>query len=162
MIFLVCWFQLVIVTICRGELRTIKRKQNKGLRMTQQRKAILEELSKTTCHPTATQVYKAVHERIPRISLGTVYRNLDVLSEAGLIQKLESGGSEKRFDGTTENHYHVRCVCCGRVEDVSGSQSNELESAVQEKTDYEIIGYWLEYRGLCPECKNRRASDEED
>ena len=140
----------------------IKSRQNKGLRMTQQRKVILDELYSTDCHPTAAQVYKTVRERIPRISLGTVYRNLDVLSNAGLIQKLESASSEKRFDGTTENHYHVRCVSCGRVEDVSGSQSSELESTVQKKTDYEIIGYRLEYIGLCPECKKRRSSNEED
>jgi len=140
----------------------IKSKQNKGLRMTLQRRIMLEELRSTDCHPTAAQVYKAVRERIPRISLGTIYRNLDVLVKAGLIQKLESAGSEKRFDGTTENHYHVRCVSCGRVGDLSGSQSSELEIAVQEKTDYEIIGYWLEYTGLCPECKKSKSSDEED
>lgn len=138
----------------------IKSKQNKGLRMTRPRRVILAELQRSDCHPTAAQVYRAVRERIPRISLGTIYRNLDILFKAGLIQKLELAGKEKRFDGTTENHYHVRCVSCGRVEDVSTNEVPPVESTIQGMSDYEIVAYRLEYIGICPECRKRRGSSQ--
>ena len=93
---------------------------NLNLRMTRQRKVILEELRKVDTHPSADEVYEMVRKRIPRISLGTVYRNLEILSERGDIQKLELGCTLKRFDGVPENHYHIRCVDCGRVVDAPG------------------------------------------
>ena len=73
---------------------------NPKSRMTHQRRIILEELRNTRSHPTADEVYEIVRKRIPKISLGTVYRNLELLSESGVIQKLEIGGTQKRFDGT--------------------------------------------------------------
>ncbi len=141
-------------------MRRINHKYDKGLRMTRQRRVILAELQRSACHPTAAQVYRSVRERIPRISLGTIYRNLDVLSKAGLIQKLELAGIEKRFDGTTENHYHVRWVSCGRVEDVSVNELPPVESTIQGMSDYEIVAYRLEYIGICPECRKRRGSSQ--
>ena len=78
-------------------------------RMTLQRKTILEVLRQTDFHPSADEIYMMVRERLPRISLGTVYRNLEVLSESGFIQKLELGGTIKRFDWNPEKHYHIRC-----------------------------------------------------
>jgi len=72
------------------------------LKMTKQRRVIVEELKKLKTHPTATLIYELVRKRLPRISLGTVYRNLDLLAEAGIIQKLETAGTQKRFDGTVE------------------------------------------------------------
>ena len=70
-----------------------------NLRMTRQRRVILEELRKVKTHPSADEIYEIVRKRLPRISLGTVYRNLEILSESGDIQKLEPGCSLKRFDG---------------------------------------------------------------
>ena len=77
-------------------------------RMTRQRRVILEELKKANSHLTADGVYDVVRQQLPRISLGTVYRNLEILSESGVIKKLEFGSSQKLFDGRPENHYHVR------------------------------------------------------
>jgi Fur family ferric uptake transcriptional regulator len=67
--------------------------------MTRQRKVILEEIRKTDSHPTADELYQRVRQRLPHVSLGTIYRNLETLAASGLIQKLEMGGSQKRFDG---------------------------------------------------------------
>jgi len=123
-----------------------------NLRMTRQRKVILEELRKVETHPSADEVYEMVRKRLPRISLGTVYRNLEILSEKGEIQKLELGCTLKRFDGTAENHYHIRCPQCDRVvdapEDVDVAVNHDLKNA----TKFKIIGHKLEFIGICPDC----------
>ena len=87
-------------------------------RMTRQRAVILEELRKVKTHPTADELYSIVRERLPRISLGTVYRNLDFLADTGEIRRLEAAGTTKRFDGDISWHQHVRCIHCGRIGDV--------------------------------------------
>ena len=84
--------------------------------MTRQRRVILQELQKVTTHPTADQVYDMVRKKLPRISLATVYRNLDLLAQDGLISKLD-GGAQLRFDGNPADHYHIRCTRCQRVDD---------------------------------------------
>lgn len=123
-----------------------------NLRTTRQRKIILEELRKVTTHPSADEIYEMVRQRLPRISLGTVYRNLEILSELGEIQKLEQGGSLKRFDGNPENHYHIRCLRCNRVDDTSAKLLGKIDKDIQTMTDYEIIGHRLEFIGYCPKC----------
>lgn len=121
--------------------------------MTRQRRVILEELRKLESHPTADEVYELARRRLPRISLGTVYRNLEILSDCGMIQKLELGGTQKRFDGNVGNHYHVRCIRCGCIEDISMEPLTTFEDAVRAVSDYEIIGSRLEFIGVCPQCK---------
>ncbi len=120
--------------------------------MTQQRQIILEELRKVTTHPSADEVYEMVRKRLPRISLGTVYRNLDILSELGEIQKLELGGDLKRFDREPRKHYHIRCMHCGRVDDAPIAPLNQIENELYGATVYTIIGHRLEFEGLCPQC----------
>ena len=129
--------------------------KEKNLRMTTQRKIILEELRKLNTHPSADEIYEVVRLRLPRISLGTVYRNLDVLSELGAIQTLELSGSLKRFDWDTNKHYHIRCVRCNRVEDAPVAPLNQLENELYESTVFEIIGHNLEFVGLCPKCSRK-------
>ena len=123
------------------------------MRMTRQRQVILEELRKVYTHPGADEIYTMVRRRLPRISLGTVYRNLEVLAELGEIQKIETGGTLKRFDGNPEGHYHIRCVACKRVVDAPVERLNDIEEALSGKTDFQILGHRLEFVGLCPECQ---------
>ena len=101
-----------------------------------------------------------VRRRLPRISLGTVYRNLEMLSESGVIKKLELGSAQKRFDGRAEAHYHVRCIRCARVDDVSGDLSSTIDDVFRDVSDYEIIGHQLLLTGLCPDCKLHREEKE--
>jgi len=131
---------------------------SRKLRMTRQRQVILEALRKVSSHPTADEVYEMVRRRLPRVSLGTVYRNLEMLSERGMIQKLELGGSRRRFDGNVRDHYHVRCIRCGRLEDAPVESVAAVEDALRGATDYEIIGHRLEFIGLCPQCKKSAQS----
>ena len=121
--------------------------------MTRQRRVILEEIRKINAHPTADEVYERARRRLPRISLGTVYRNLETLSEWGMIQKLELGGTQKRFDGKVENHYHVHCIRCGTIEDAPMEPLTHIEKGLRRTSDYEIIGTRLEFIGVCPRCK---------
>ncbi|MDQ7784297.1 MAG: transcriptional repressor [Desulfomonilaceae bacterium] len=129
------------------------------LRNTQQRRVILEELERVATHPTAGEIYQLVRKRLPRISLGTVYRNLEILSHAGKIRTIEFAGMEKRFDGITDDHYHVRCVKCGKIDDVPIRTIPQINEAVNGKTDYEILGHRLEFVGVCAGCtkRNREA-----
>ncbi len=120
--------------------------------MTRQRQIILEELRKVDTHPSADQVYETVRKRLPRISLGTVYRNLEILSELGEIHKLELGGDLKRFDRNSNKHYHIRCMNCGRVDDAPIAPLNQVEDELYGATVYTIIGHRLEFEGLCPQC----------
>jgi Fur family ferric uptake transcriptional regulator len=129
----------------------------KRFRMTRQRRIILEELKKLCSHPTADEVYDTVRRRMPRISLGTVYRNLEILSQWGLVQRLDLAGAPRRFDGSTRDHYHVRCVGCGELEDVPVEPLQDLEASVRTRTRFEIIGHRLNFIGLCPNCR-REAS----
>jgi Fur family ferric uptake transcriptional regulator len=126
---------------------------SRKFRMTRQRQVILEELRKVSSHPTADEVYDMVRRRLPRVSLGTVYRNLEMLSERGMIQRLELGGTRRRFDGNAREHYHVRCISCGRLEDAPVESVAAVEEALRGATDYEILGHRLEFIGLCPQCK---------
>lgn len=123
------------------------------MRSTRQRRVILEELRKCTLHPTAAEIYDIVRKRLPRISLGTVYRNLEYLSQAGRITTLETAGSQKRFDGRTDIHYHVRCSRCGRVEDAPVGRIDAIDRALEAITGYDVLGYRLEFVGICALCQ---------
>jgi Fur family ferric uptake transcriptional regulator len=91
--------------------------QAQKMRMTKQRRLILDELRKKNDHPTADILYDRVRKHMPRISLGTVYRNLEILTALGEIQTLELSGTQKRYDGIPGKHYHIRCLHCGRLDD---------------------------------------------
>ena len=123
----------------------------KDKRLTRQRKVILEALRSVKTHPTADEVYDMVRQELPRISLGTVYRNLEVLSEMGLIQKLEMAGLQKRFDGNPEPHYHIRCLNCGCVRDVDVEMN--LDMMEKNMSGFLVHGYRLEFFGICPDCQ---------
>lgn len=128
------------------------------LRMTQQRRVILEELRRTNNHPTADTLYEQVRKRLPRISLGTVYRNLEILTALGEIQTLELSGSQKRYDGIPRKHYHIRCIHCERVDDAPIAPLNSLEDELYGATVYTIMGHRLEFLGLCPECSRQEEA----
>jgi len=126
-------------------------------RMTRQKAAILAAVMSTRTHPTADEVYELVQRRLPRVSLATVYRNLEQMAEAGEIRRLGPVSSQRRFDGDTEPHYHVRCVHCGAAEDLVIPSLDGLEGICRQHTTFQIIGHQLELLGICPACS---ASDD--
>lgn len=126
------------------------------MRKTKQREVIIDELMKLNSHPSADELYERVRKRIPRISLGTVYRNLDVLSREGVIRRLESPGSPKRFDGTMHEHSHIRCTRCGRIDDVPfGGELTECDRDILRRTAYRVLERRVEFLGLCPACRKK-------
>ena len=128
-----------------------------GSRMTKQRQVILEEIQKVNTHPTADEVYRMVRLRLPHISLGTVYRNLEILFEAGLIQKIGPLSSQMRFDAVLENHYHIRCSHCGKVEDAMVESIGKIDDSIRNINinNFNVTGHTLEFIGICPDCKRK-------
>ncbi|MCL2458128.1 MAG: transcriptional repressor [Desulfobulbus sp.] len=124
-------------------------------RLTTQRQIILEELSKVTTHPTASELYDMVRKRLPRIGLGTVYRNLELMAEHGMIHKIEVGGTQKRFDAITDSHYHIRCSTCGKVDDINVPVTNELVAQATDSSSYHILGHQVEFTGICGNCQKQ-------
>jgi len=124
-----------------------------SVRMTPQRRVILEELQKVETHPTADEIYEMARRRLPRISLGTVYRNLEILARCGLVRQLDTG-PQKRFDGTVREHYHIRCVRCGAVVDCPLKPVISFPGGFRGLSEFEIQGHQLEFLGLCPRCKS--------
>ncbi|MCP3932716.1 MAG: transcriptional repressor [Bacteroidetes bacterium] len=123
-----------------------------NMRLTTQRQIILEELGKVTSHPTANEVYDMVRKRLPRIGLGTVYRNLELMAESGLILKLEVGGTQKRFDATVHPHYHIRCSQCEKVDDIDIPVQQHINEIAEVSSDYKILGHHIEFSGICSSC----------
>ena len=121
-------------------------------RMTVQKRIILEELNKTRKHPTAETLYTEVKKRLPEISIGTVYRNLELLTECGKAQRIIDRKRKNRFDGNPERHFHIECTNCGMVDDLPHNIADILRNDID--IGYEITGYDLYFYGLCPDCKS--------
>ncbi len=125
------------------------------MRITNQREIILQELRRLKSHPTADELYEVVKRRLPRISIATVYRNLERLSEAGIIHKLEYGGRQKRFDGDVRPHSHVFCVKCGRVSDVETVPDVDVNALIVDGKGFKVFEGIMQFEGLCPECQDQ-------
>ncbi len=122
-------------------------------RMTVQRTIILEELEKLKTHPTADELYRIVRTRLPKISLGTVYRNLETLSATGRIQKIEVPGTMKRFDGNADVHHHIRCISCGAVSDIQPGVDISMPEIPVDVNGFKVLGCHLDLVGICPGCR---------
>ena len=126
------------------------------LKYSRQRESIKNYLASTTEHPTADTVYLHVREEFPRISLGTVYRNLKLLAEEGEIRLRNISGSPERYDHICGNHYHLRCEQCGKVMDVEMPYMASLDEEVRKRNEYLIKSHDLTFVGLCPECAKKK------
>ena len=122
-------------------------------RSTRQRQVILEELRKLKNHPTAAELHDVVRRRMPRISLSTVYRNLELLAEQGQAQKLDTASGQNRYDGDVGQHCHVRCVRCGRIDDMPELPEDTVKKHARRVRGYSLLDWRLEMRGVCPECR---------
>lgn len=123
-------------------------------RMTEQRRLILHVLRSTTSHPTADWVYEHVRAELPRVSLGTIYRNLRALVDMGEALELDFGSGQDRFDGNPETHYHFRCLKCGSVFDLPLPAQPELEVGAAKLFAGQILGHRLEFFGYCSNCQD--------
>ena len=119
-----------------------------------QREEIKKYLSTRKDHPSADQVYAAMRQEIPNISLGTVYRNLTLFKDQGLITSLGTVGGVERFDGNTTPHVHFICTSCHRVMDLAQIQvPEELNTAASRASGGQVESCQLTFRGRCASCK---------
>ncbi len=123
-----------------------------GRRVTDQRRLILEAVRGTDAHPTAEWVYRKVRRRLPRISLGTVYRNLKLLAGQGLIRDLNSRGFG-RYDGNLDRHHHFTCQVCGQISDLAEPVDRRLDRRMTSRTGLEIWHHRIEFYGRCAACR---------
>ena len=129
----------------------------KQTRFSQQRQVILEVLRSTTSHPTAEWVYTEAKKRLPRLSLGTIYRNLRLLAENGGIQELELGPTFSRYDGNPESHVHFLCRGCGRVLDIEDPTPPNMNAGVAQSNGLKVTSHRLTFYGLCQDCQKEKA-----
>ena len=130
-------------------------------RNTVQRQVIEGALRRLANHPTADDVYEAVHAEHPGIGRATVYRTLGRLADEGAIGRVRINNGADRFDHQTFAHYHVRCTHCGRVDDVMVPVLDEgAERAAERTSGYLICGHTLQFDGVCPACQAAERRDE--
>jgi Fe2+ or Zn2+ uptake regulation protein len=130
-------------------LHVIKKSKN-----SRQRELILQILRSTKSHPAANWIYEEARKQIPNISLGTVYRNLNMLKEEGRIREISFGKGTDLYDGDLREHDHACCMICGRVEDVPHLSQRVDITEVERTMGYRVHAHRLEFFGVCPHCNN--------
>ncbi len=128
------------------------------IKYSRQREAICRFLQTRTDHPTAETIYNALRPSMPNISLGTVYRNLSLLSENGQIQKLSGDGSD-RFDPNPSPHYHFHCDVCGCVEDIPMTSMDSLNQLAQAHIGGHVRSHMLMFYGTCSKCLSQKTQE---
>lgn len=121
-------------------------------RNTVQKELILGAVLSLRCHATADEVYNFIKAEHPSVSKATVYRNLNLLSDDGVIKKIQVPGEADRFDHNVSDHYHVRCVRCGRVFDVDMRPVGNMAEHIGDTHGFIFLGCDVIFRGICPEC----------
>lgn len=121
-------------------------------RQTIQRQLILDAVKELKVHPTAKDVYDAIKIRFAGISLGTVYRNLNLLAEMGEIRKITVSDEADRFDAITHQHYHMRCKHCGKFFDIEMNYFDIIDQAVEGQSGYRIDRHNILFDGFCNDC----------
>ena len=136
-----------------SDLRLRRALEANGQRFTEQRAAVYRYLANTDVHPTADEVFLAVREDVPGISLATVYKNLETLVGCGLALKLTFPDESARYDGCTDPHHHAHCLVCGRVMDIPGEiAEGEMDALRRQTLGFTVTGYRLQLSGYCAAC----------
>lgn len=125
---------------------------NRRYKRSRQREQIYKLLQNTDKHPTANWIYDKLKPKFPNLSMGTVYRNINILLDQELIQKIEAGSSFDRYDANTESHYHFLCRKCEAVDDIPVEIFETLNKEVTQSTGYKVENHRLDFYGICPEC----------
>ena len=122
------------------------------MKYSKQREALLTLLRSTRSHPSADWLYENLRKEFPNISLGTVYRNLSLLSDLGEIMKITTDGGADRFDGNTNRHHHFICTRCHRVMDLDMPNIDEIMETAQKCCTGQIQNYVTHFYGICGDC----------
>lgn len=125
-------------------------------RNTIQKELILNAVITLKSHVSADDVYEYLSKDHPSISRGTVYRNLNLLSEEGKIRKVITSDGADIYDFSLHDHYHVRCVSCGNVSDVDMDVLADMMSKIKDKHGFEFYGCDIFFKGVCPDCLKQK------
>jgi Fur family peroxide stress response transcriptional regulator len=137
----------------KSNLRVLNQRiRQQGYRMTRQREIVLDELSKTREHPKADEIYQMVRKKLPHISFGTVYRNLRLLKELGLVRELSYGKNFSRYEAFFENHQHFTCQVCGRVMDIDEPLAVSTSGVAVGGRKMDVDDFRIEFYGTCADC----------
>ncbi|EEG30013.1 transcriptional regulator, Fur family [[Clostridium] methylpentosum DSM 5476] len=129
------------------------------MKYSKQREIILDFVKTNLVHPSANYVYANLKKEHPNLSLGTVYRNLNKLSEHGLIQKIEVADAPDRFDGNVTPHFHAICVKCGQMYDFElDGQMIDLKDSIRGKEISEVVACDFSVKCVCRNCAVRENS----
>ena len=140
-------------------LRTVAREA--GLKITHQRLEIFRELAGTEEHPDAETIFRAVKQRMPTVSLDTVYRTLWMLHDLGLVSTLGPRGDGVRFDANLDRHHHYCCVRCGLVRDFESEELDGLRVPDSVKRLGSVVDSHVEVRGLCATCQRDQETSKD-
>lgn len=121
-------------------------------RNSRQRERILALLKETANHPTADWLYAQLKPEFPHLSLGTVYRNLTILTEQGLVKKIQSGSTFDRYEARMNHHYHLICTQCDTISDLELPIYKEINERARRMTDFHIQEHRIDFYGLCSSC----------
>ncbi len=127
--------------------------KEKKLKLTPQRLAVYQYLMRTKEHPSAEAIYKALQPVYPTMSLATVYKALKTLVEVGLVQEINVGEGNFRYDATVIDHAHIQCLKCGRVDDLEVDSFPNLNQIAEENSKYKIKWNKLFFYGVCESCQ---------
>jgi len=123
------------------------------LKYSRQREMILQTLKDSPVHPTAEELYQELRKKLPHISLGTVYRNLNLLSELKIISQLETTGSTSiRYDARNDEHCHLICTTCGKVMDAALDYFTSLDTIIREQLGFAVLEHGIVLKGTCQSC----------
>ncbi len=125
-----------------------------GLKMTAQRIEVFRAVMTAPDHPSVEQIHSVVRRRLPSISLDTVYRTVDTFEEIGLVTRLTGADGRFRFDSNLEQHQHLVCVRCQRIEDIHWSGLETLAPPRPTGWSRVAVGH-VELRGLCSSCRDK-------
>lgn len=130
-----------------------------GRSATMQRRLLLDLLRKAEGHLDADQLYRKAREREPRISLATVYRNLKLFKERGMIRESGLGESHAHYEISGEaEHHHLICLRCGRVIEFDSPLVVRAKEKIGRDEGFDILSVHLQMEGYCPKCKQPGAA----
>ena len=144
-------------TIINSRMETFRQAcVERGVKITHQRLTIYRELALSEEHPDADMIYRRVRKRVPTVSRDTVYRNLKLLSEHGLISIVGMSHERLRFDANMESHHHFVCTRCGLIRDFYSQHLESMEFPREVEIFGQPVSLHLEVKGVCAACGTRK------
>ena len=123
-------------------------------RNTIQKELVRDAVFKLRSHVTADEVYEFIKKEHSSIGRGTVYRNLSILASEGAIRKIEIADGPDYYDFTLKRHYHVKCMCCGKVFDVDMDEISDMMERIHDTHGMKFLDYDILFKGICKDCEN--------